>query len=360
VARSIPLLPVVPAEPRRFAPRLPILSGQGASADYVGHWYDLARELNLSLATGNASVVFECNYPDNQFWVASVGFLTRTRFALPPCSGYHTVVRVSVYGNTPTAGTVRFNSTNGAATVDIVLPGVVGWTDSPALGHLAVAFAGAPSYEEVVIQTDGDCNIDIIKVEYLDVNPGGLWPGLDDALPAGPVPGSARNANPMDDAEVGFDKPLSAGVGLNALRNLQDIEERERVYLNIAAFNPGIVGGVDAVMATFPHRVVVPVLAERTTPVRLTLAVYAEATAGAFEFYVSQRGGLGLNSTPPRDAETFTMTAGFGSWRFFTFELSAGHVHEAPAHYAGFTTLSVKPEFALALQHVKSVAMWSR
>lgn len=320
----------------------------------------MAREINLSLATGNASVVFECNYPDNQFWVNSVGFLFRTRFAMPPLSGYHTEVRVSVYGNTPAAGTVRFLSTNGAGLVDIILPGVIGWTDSVPLGHLPVAFAGAPLFEEVVIQTDGNCQVDIIKVEYLDINPGGLWPGLDDALPVGPVPGSTRNANPMDDAEVGPDKPLSAGVGLNALRNLQDIEERQRVYLNIAAFNPGLVGGVDGVMGTFPHRVVVPVMAERDPPIQLTLAVYAEATAGAFEFYVSGRGGLGLNATPPTDSETFTMAIGFGAWRFFTFELTAGHVHEAPRHYAGFTTLAVKPELAAALQHVESVAMWSR
>ena len=360
MARAIPALPVVPAEPRRFAPRLPILSGQGTvPADDVGHWRDMAREINLSLATGNASVVFECNYPDNQFWVASVGFLFRTRFAMPPLSGYHTAVRISVYGNTPAAGTVRFRSTNGAGLVDIIMPGVVGWTDSVA-PHLPVAFAGLPLYEEVTIETDGNCQVDIIKVEYLDINPGGFWPALDDALPAGPVPGSAFGANPMDDAEVGPDKPLSAGVGLNALRNLQDIEERERVYLNIAAFNPGIVGGVDAVMGTFPHRVVVPVLGEREPPIQLTLAVYAEATAGAFEFYVSGRGGVGISANPPTDSETFALGVGFGSWRFFTFELSAGQVHEAPRHYAGLTTLSVKPELALALQHVKSVAMWSR
>jgi len=361
MARAIPALPVVPAEPRRFAPRLPILSGQGTTADDVGHWYDLAREINLDIATGNASVVFENTWTDGQFNVASVGFLNRTRTAIPPLSGYHTLVRCSVYGWTPTAGTVRFQGTNAASLVDIILPGVVGWTDSAGPAHLAVAFAGAPSYEEITIDTDGDCNIEVIKIEYLDYNPGGLWPGADDAIALGPVPGSANASNPMDDAEVGPDKPLASDLGVNILRNLRDLEARERVYFAVAGFDPLLVPGSDQVIATFPHRVAAPVLDERDPTVELIVAVYATAAGGNFKLYVQRSGAdYGIHKAPPRNVVTLTITAPFAQWQFFRVELTGGPDFNVPNWYRGLTTLAIRPELATLTQHAETVVMWSR
>ena len=362
MARSIPLLPVVPAEPRRFAPRLPILSGQGTVVpDDVGHWNDLAREINLDIATGNASVVFENTWSDGQFNVASLVFTNRIRTAIPPLSGYHTLVRCSVYGWTPTAGTVRFQGTNAASLVDIILPGVVGWTDSAGPAHLAVAFAGVPSYEEITIDTDGDCNIEVIKIEYLDYNPGGLWPGADDAIAAGPVPGSVNLSNPMDDAEVAPDKPLASDLGVNILRNLRDLEARERVYFAVAGFDPTLVGGEDGVISTFAHRVVVPVLEERDPTIELNVAVYATAAGGNFKLYVQRSGAdYGISAGVPENVVALTITAPFNQWQFFTVELTGGPDFNAPNWYRGLTTLAVRPELATLTQHVETVVMWSR
>jgi len=332
--------------------------------DDVGHWYDLAREINLDIATGNATVVFEQTWSDGQFNVASGGFLHRTRIAIPPLSGYHTLVRCSVYGWTPTAGTVRFQGTNAASLVDIILPGAAAWTDSAGPAHLAVVFAGAPSYEEITIDTNGACNIEVVKIEYLDHNPGGLWPGADDAIALGPVPASANAANPMDDAEVLPDKPLSSDVGVNILRNLRDLEARERVYLSIAGFDPAIVGPPDDVIATYPHRVVVPVLEERDPIVTLTVAVYATAAGGDFDLHVQRSGSdYGISSATPEHVVTLAITAAafpFAQWGFFTVELTGGRDFDAPNWYRGLTTLAVRPSLATLTQHVASVAMWSR
>ena len=362
MARAIPALPVIPAEPRRTAPRLPIKSGQGTAADDFGHWYDLARLVNLDLATGYASVLFQNTWSDGQMFVTSVAFAPRFRIAVPPLSGYHTLVRCSVYGNRgAAAGTVRFQGTNAASLVDIALPLVPAWTDSVGPGHLAVVFAGAPSYEEITVWTDGDCNIDTIKVEYLDVNPGGLWPGADDALPVGPVPGSVNLANPMDDAEVLPDKPLSADLGINLLRNMRDLEARERVHLSVAGFDPGVVVGVDSVIGAFPHRVVTPMLAERVPDVELTVAVYADGTGGAFDLWVQRSGAeAGLSYTPARDAVKLSIAAVGPSWRFYTVELTGGRDLESPDHYPGLTTLAIRPELDILLQNVRSVCIWGR
>ncbi len=365
MARAIPALPVVPAEPRRFAPRLPILSGQGTvPADDVGHWRDMAREVNLSLATGNASVVFEQWWTDAQFHVNSGAFVFRTRVAIPPLSGYHTLVRLSVWGSTPAAGVVRFRGINAVSLVDIALPGVLAWTDSIGPAHLAVVFAGAPSYEEITIETTGSCQVDAIKMEYLDINTGGFWPALDDALPAGPVPGSAFGANPMDDAEVGVDKPLSSDVGINILNNLRDLEARERVYLNIAGFDPGLIA-VDEVIGAFPHRLTVPVLAARQPKVELTVAVYSVGTGGAFDLYVQRSENDSfhdISAIPPGgDVATITIPATVAGWDFFTVELTGGRDFQpCPGYYHGLTTLAIRPEFALATRNVQSIAMWSR
>jgi hypothetical protein len=356
VARSIPALPVIPADPRRDAPRLPILAGLGLTPEDVGHWRDLARLVNLDIATGNASVVFEQTWADGQMFVASVGFAHRFRIAIPPLSGYHTLVRCSVYGSDPAAlGTVRFQGTNAASLVDIALPILDAWTDSAGPGHLAVAFAWAPSYEEITVQTDGVCNITAIKVEYLDHSPGGLWPGADDAIAAGPVPGSTNLANPMDDAEVAADSPLASDLGVNILRNLRDLEARERVYLSIAGFEPTLVVGVDSVIPVFPTRVVAPVLAERTPTVELTVAVYADGSGGAFDLEVQRR------SSGQFIADVTLSIAAVGpSWRFYTVELVGGRDYEAPDEYPGMTTLAVQPALAVLTQNVRSICMWSR
>jgi len=360
MARAIPALPVVPAEPRRFAPRLPILSGQATSAKDVGHWNDLAREVNLDIATGNASVVFEQAWPDAQFQVVSGVFTHRIRFAIPPLSGYHTAVRCSVFGNSGPGGTVRFQGTNAASLVDIVLPAVQAWTDS-AGPHLAVVFAGAVPFEEITVQTNGTANVDIIKVEFLDINPGGFWPALDDALAVGPVPGSANGANPMDDSETAPDKPLSSDLGVNILNNLRDLEARERVYYNIAGFDPGLPIATDSVISTYPHRVVVPVIAERDPAVKLTVAIYGDANGGDFDVWVQRSGSdYGISSVVPGNVVTLSFSSPFGQWKFFEVELTGGRDFNAPNWYRGMTTLAVRPSLALLAQHIKSVAMWSR
>jgi hypothetical protein len=363
VARAIPALPVVPADPRRDAPSLPILAGLGLTPEDVGHWRDLARLVNLDIATGNASVVFEQQWADGQFAVTSVGFTYRTRVAIPPLSGYHTLVRCSVYGNDPAGlGVVRFRGTNAASVVDIALPVAVGWTDSAGPGHLAVVTAGFPAFEEITIETDGVCRIDIIKIEYLDVNPGGLWPGADDALAAGPVPATAWGANPMDDAEVTADSPLSSDLGLNVLNNLRDLEERPRVHLGLAGYNASRAAGLEPVIADYPQRVVASVLKPRTPAVELTIAVYADGTGGAFDLWVESRwsSSLTIEFNVPQDVDTFTIAAVGPSWRFYTLEMKQTRDLDAPDHYGGFTQIAVRPSLMLLTQNVQAIAMWSR
>ncbi len=363
MARAIPLLPVIPADPRREAPRLPIMSGQGFAAQDVGHWRDLARLINLDVATGNASVVFEQTWSDKQFNVPfSVGFVHRIRIAIPPLSGYHTLVRVSVFGYDPAAtGVVRFRGTNAASLVDVVLPAVAMWTDS-VTPHLPVAFAGAPSFEEITIETQGVVNVEIIKIEYLDVSPVGAWPVADDALPLGPIPGSANNANPLDDAEVAPDSPLSSDLGVNVLDNLRDLEARERVHMSVAGFNINRGAGIQSVIADYAHRVVASVLAPRLVPVVLTIAVYADGTGGAFELWVESRwrGFMTISLTVPANVHRLGIAAAGPSWRFYTLEMQQTRDIEAPDYYAGFTQIAIRPELMLATQNVQAVAMWSR
>ena len=361
MARAIPALPYLAPDPLECLPALPILSGGAA---HPGRWRDLVRAVNLDLATGNAGVVLSQWWPDGSFFVPGPAgvYTPRCRCVIPGLSGYHTAVRCSVFARSASGlGAVRFSSTYGAGVSVIPVPGPLAstWLDT-ASPHLPVTPSFAPAHEFILVETTDDVEIEGIQIQYLDHDPTGLWPGADGALPAGVVPGSTRLAVPLDDAEADPDKPLASDVGRYCLDALRDLEERPRVYFSAMGFELGHAAGVDDVLGAHPHRVTVPVIAERPQSTSLDVAIYADTTAGALDVYVQRSGREGRVLPPGEDALTLTVPAAGIGWNWFTVDLAEVADFAAPASYPGLTTLAFRPAVALAQQHAKSIAVWGR
>jgi len=259
MARTIPAPPYVPITP---ATKIPGIQVFGGDAGFGGHWFDMARNLNLGYATGHAQNVFAQGWSESQFTFGTNAWTHQCSWAIPELTTDHVTLVCSVFASSSSSdGEVRFKSVNAGVTSAAIVVNVAAGSEQWFDVTLSVAAGFAPGYEIIQMETYGNLLIHNVMAKYQDLAPASNYPTSDDALAAG----RADVYVPMDDAELTDDKPLSSDLGFYLSDNIENLDERVKVYHSFAGVKDSSTSPNAFPMLPYPHRVVVPIKAGGTT-----------------------------------------------------------------------------------------------
>lgn len=269
MARTIPAVPVTPPESTAMAPGSSIIAGTSAGAR--GRVLDLAKLANLAYSTVCAHPVWAQAWPDGQATQGATAgaYVLQTAVRIPELSAQHTTLTVSIYAASPSGtGLVRFRAVNAGTNVVLAPAVAAGWVT----GTLSVAGGFGPGYEQLEMDWQDDVIVYSVRVIYEHVDPTGLWPGADGALPAGILDTVGVDTYAMDTVEVSAERPLTAAVleKLNAI--LVSVAARKRSIVAAAAPIACAPALAEPTVGYLPHRCAVVTDAART------VRVYAQGT----------------------------------------------------------------------------------
>jgi len=369
VARTIPSpANVALPDPRLATPRRPILAG---SASLDGHQRSFAEAVNLAFATSQADTAFSQGWADGQFVVNDATVTERLRVRVPKCSDLHTDLLVSLHAFSHGAGggVVTFTCVGNGNTAAPVLGGALALTARATL-DCAGAFAAHPGgdYVEITVSTKNPCTIRAVYAQWADLAPSGLYPGADDALPAGP----AGDFVPADTDEVSADRPASADWLAHRRASLAQVRSRIK---NFACW-AGVQNSATATLYQWPAPILQPVLAPVVAGADQGLTSLTLWARGVF---TSARGDLGVQVVDffnGRVLGEVSFAASSGTtWAKATVRLSEVRTVEGtPADYPGLMLLGLRfvgqsPAFGLwsdyeatynATRCIDSVSLWGR
>lgn len=216
MARTIPSTYPYP-DPLKFSAGLPVLASD---------WEDVGQHQNLGFASGRAQTVYQQGWTDDVFTHTGAAPATpHVRIRIPKLSDDHTTVNVWAYMEYSGggSGTLKFSSTNGAANTVVIAPGAVAWAPNHLAGPSTLAVSFVSDVEEITIEAStsggGAILIHDIHIEY-------------DDLSSLAVPGASEPFIPLDYDELAADAPLTSDLGVTLIDNLEELEQRPRVYTN--------------------------------------------------------------------------------------------------------------------------------
>ena len=228
--------PIVLPDPNEFG------SGRDLIAGSMG---ELLTTMNWCHAEGHAAPVVEQEWGDNLCNLAGAGTVNGVcEWPIPVLSGAHTVAEIRVEGfSTLAAGTVRFNSSVAAATINAVVPvGASAWV---LVGSLAVT--GGPATEEFITMdllgggAGATLQIDRVIIRYTRIG---------SPLAATKVGGFT----PYGAAYYAADEPLPSYVGNTLVDGQADLLARRRSYSAWSGLNG--LGGATSATLTDSSRIV--------------------------------------------------------------------------------------------------------
>ena len=115
-------------------------------------WQTIGQAANYILARCHAKPLEIQAFSDNLCQQTAAGLTSACRWRVPRLTGRHSTVRVAIRVKRDGAsGTVRFQSTEGANTLDLVVPAVEGWVP----GTLTLGF-DADGYDVITMCIAGD------------------------------------------------------------------------------------------------------------------------------------------------------------------------------------------------------------
>ena len=270
MARTIPAVPLTQtAESTAMAPGSSIIAGTSAGA--LGRVLDLAKLANLAYSTVCAHPVWAQAWPDGQATQGATAgaYVLQTAVRIPELSAQHTTLTVSIYAASPSGtGLVRFRAVNAATNVVLAPAVAAGWVQ----GTLSVAGGFGPGYEQVEMDWQDDVTVYSVRVIYEHIDPTGLWPAADGALPAGILDTIGVDTYAMDTVEVSAERPLTAAAleKLNAI--VTSVASRKRTIVAAAAPIACAPALAEPTVAYIPHRCAV------ITDDARTVRIYAQAT----------------------------------------------------------------------------------
>jgi len=332
-----------------LVPGAPVLAG---SASVGGHWYDFASLYNLNLAMVHAQPVHEQQW--NGGFVFNTGaFTSRYEVTVPKLTDQHLGIECRVYGHSPaTGGQIRFTATTSGNTSTVAVPAAAAWQAGATSLSMAGSF-GVNDYETILVESNGDVDIQAVALEYKELRPGGTYPGADDALA---VSTAVDGAWPLDTDELAADKPLSAETFETLTDGTAAVDGRVRVYSSW-----GDVTGAGSRLR--PFRVLVPVFDMGASLHTLNYRIKGLQGGATRTHFIGH--GPQTNEDAYQqwlagvDARGFTgvdISAGGGSeWKEGTISLLAGDIIPAPGGYFGWVQLTVYPADGLL-----SFSLWGK
>lgn len=230
-------------------------------------WDTLGQAANYILARCHAKPVICQAWNDSLVQQTSAVNTRACTWRIPRLTDAHTEVKVSVRCERAGAsGNVRFQSTEGADTLDLAAPAAEGWVQ----GTLDVDFNG-DGYETIEMLVSGD-GTDETTVHSVTVQ----WSELS-TLPASWS--SPTTAYSLDDAQFHGDEPLTSAAVRHYLFALNNALARKQVYWNWSGVENSTNAEASHQMGNYPHRVMLPML--RSDETFLNVSVYGEGTAGS-------------------------------------------------------------------------------
>ena len=163
---------------------------------------------------------------------------------------------------------------------------------------------------------------------YADYSPGALYPGADDAYPAGPV----GDFVPFDDGELAADAPVSADWLHQRRASIADVRTRARMYYAWAAPLNSATAALYSWPAPLRYGGVFPVLSgTESEPRTLTLWARGSRAVAGPPVGVTVR-----DLATDRALGSVEFAAGVGSsWKGATVQLAEERNANAPGEYPG-------------------------
>jgi hypothetical protein len=310
-------------------PRNAIRAG---SASLEGHPRSLGLACNLAHATANAGTLFPMGWADGQFVVNDGAYTMRLRTRIPYVSGVHLKLLCSAHAFAPAAafGSIRFTCVgNGFTAIVPLLGGAFAITPTSTLSLSGGFVAHADGdYAEITVETKDNCSIRNLWAVLADYSPGALYPGADDAYPAGPV----SDFIPFDTLELTADAPVSADWLYQRRASIADVRTRRRMFYAWA----GVLNSATASLYPWPapmrYAGVFPVISGTDSESRtLTMWVRGMRAVAGPPVGVTIR-----DLATDRALGSVEFAAGVGAlWQSTTVQLSEQRALDAPAEWPG-------------------------
>jgi hypothetical protein len=330
MARIIPAVANIRLPSTALAtPRNAIKAGSTA---LEGHLQAFGEACNLAHATANAGVDFAMGWADGQLVVNDAAYTMRLRTRIPYVSDVNTDLLCSAYAFAPAAafGSIRFTCVGNGNVAVVALGAALAITPTSTLSLSGGFVAHADGdYAEITVETKDNCSIRNLWAVLADYSPGALYPGADDAYPAGPVGAFI----PFDDGEMVADAPVSADLLHQRRAGIADTRTRRRQFYTWA----GVLNSATASMYSWPapirHMGVFPVISGTASePRTLTLWAYGQRALAGPPVGVTIR-----DLATGRALGSVEYAAGTGaSWKNATVQLAEERQAGAPAEYPGF------------------------
>lgn len=285
---------MTPPDPLKVALGLPLI---GPGTGQVGH---LIEAHNWLHAWGGSTNVVSQGWGGNLAAATAVmpgAGTNHCRWRIPQINSAYTSVQVEVWAEHlgGVAGSVRFQSTNGADTETLTInPGAA----ASYTGTLTVAFG--TGYEQIDMTIAGD-GASATRVHDMWIR----YVPLTSPLAAA----AAGSFTPFDAAEWDADSCLASDLGSRMVVNLTEFLARPRVY-----YQWSDLGSIKSGMASTEHHCWVPVHYDAVNN-GLTVTMYVEATGavGASKVHVYVNGAA--NGHPGSFYDTYTIDVGAGAAR---------------------------------------------